>query len=327
MSQAGHIVKPGGARKTWSIMYREPSGVQQWEGKFKTRHEAQKRLNEVLGRDRQGCLLPPVVRDVREVCRGLAGRSAPNPRQHGIRLRLDHQPATRAATGFDRRSGTPVRARRRGRERHDRRRALIEDDPQRSDPAAHDPSRQEGARARCDAASRSTIPRWASNFRHSNPARSRRRLRNRSGQLIGDGEGDRRPRLSAGLSRSVYRRAAERSPGASVRRYRVVCATRSTCVTQSRSAAEQMARHKWEWHVGPPKSRKSSRRIAATESVMKMLADLKVGKPDGASSSRATAPASSIRTSSTQRSGSRSPERPRWQARAFMTCDISSRPS
>jgi len=36
---------------------------------------------------------------------------------------------------------------------------------------------------------------------------------------------------------------------------------------------------KWEWHVGPPKSRKSVRRIAATESVMKMLAELKVGKP------------------------------------------------
>jgi excisionase family DNA binding protein len=40
--------------------------------------------------------------------------------------------------------------------------------------------------------------------------------------------------------------------------------------------------HKWEWHVGPPKSRKSLRRIDATDSVMKMLADLKVGKPDGA---------------------------------------------
>ena len=30
-------------------MYRDPSGVRQWEGKFKTRHDAQKRLNEVLG--------------------------------------------------------------------------------------------------------------------------------------------------------------------------------------------------------------------------------------------------------------------------------------
>jgi len=38
--------------------------------------------------------------------------------------------------------------------------------------------------------------------------------------------------------------------------------------------------HKWEWHLGPPKSRKSLRRISATESVMKMLADLKVGKQD-----------------------------------------------
>lgn len=35
---------------------------------------------------------------------------------------------------------------------------------------------------------------------------------------------------------------------------------------------------KWEWHIGPPKSRKSVRRIAATESVMKMFAELKVGK-------------------------------------------------
>jgi integrase len=33
--------------------------------------------------------------------------------------------------------------------------------------------------------------------------------------------------------------------------------------------------HKWEWQVGPPKSRKSVRRIGATESVMRMLADLK----------------------------------------------------
>ena len=39
---------------------------------------------------------------------------------------------------------------------------------------------------------------------------------------------------------------------------------------------------KWEWHVGPPKSRRSVRRIAATESVMKMLAELKVGKPGSA---------------------------------------------
>jgi integrase len=40
--------------------------------------------------------------------------------------------------------------------------------------------------------------------------------------------------------------------------------------------------HKWQWHLGPPKSRKSVRRTAATESVLKMLADLKVGKAESA---------------------------------------------
>ena len=38
--------------------------------------------------------------------------------------------------------------------------------------------------------------------------------------------------------------------------------------------------HKWEWWLGPPKSRRSVRRISGTESVMRMLADLKVGRID-----------------------------------------------
>jgi len=41
MSQGGHIVKPSGKRKTWAIIYRDPEGIQQWEGKFKKRTEAQ----------------------------------------------------------------------------------------------------------------------------------------------------------------------------------------------------------------------------------------------------------------------------------------------
>ena len=48
MSQGGHIVKPSGKRKSWAIIYRDPAGIQQWEGKFKKRSEAQARLNEVL---------------------------------------------------------------------------------------------------------------------------------------------------------------------------------------------------------------------------------------------------------------------------------------
>ena len=38
--------------------------------------------------------------------------------------------------------------------------------------------------------------------------------------------------------------------------------------------------HKWEWYVGPPKSRKFVRRITAADSVLKMLADLKAGRSD-----------------------------------------------
>jgi integrase len=38
--------------------------------------------------------------------------------------------------------------------------------------------------------------------------------------------------------------------------------------------------HKCEWYLGPPKSRKSLRGISATESVMRLLADLKVGNAD-----------------------------------------------
>jgi len=38
--------------------------------------------------------------------------------------------------------------------------------------------------------------------------------------------------------------------------------------------------HKWDWYLGPPKSRKSLRGISATESVMRLLADLKVGNVD-----------------------------------------------
>ena len=38
--------------------------------------------------------------------------------------------------------------------------------------------------------------------------------------------------------------------------------------------------HKWEWYLGHPKSRKSLRGISATESVMRLLADLKVGNAD-----------------------------------------------
>jgi hypothetical protein len=48
MSQGGHLVKPTGSRKTWAIMYRDTEGKLRWEGKFRTKSNAQTRLSEVL---------------------------------------------------------------------------------------------------------------------------------------------------------------------------------------------------------------------------------------------------------------------------------------
>ena len=48
VSQRGHLVKPTGARRTWAIMYRDGDGNLRWEGKFRSRTDAQRRLTSVL---------------------------------------------------------------------------------------------------------------------------------------------------------------------------------------------------------------------------------------------------------------------------------------
>ena len=57
---------------------------------------------------------------------------------------------------------------------------------------------------------------------------------------------------------------------------------------------------------------------------MKMLADLKAGKPDGAFIFPGDCNGFIDPDNSTPRSGSPSLKRPVWQALAFMTCDTSS---
>jgi hypothetical protein len=74
-------------------------------------------------------------------------------------------------------------------------------------------------------------------------------------------EGNRRCRLSDHLPRLFLLNAAKRGLGSQVPR-------------------SQDGIHKWEWSLGPPKSRKSLRGISATDSVMRLLADLKVGNAD-----------------------------------------------
>lgn len=59
MSQRGHIVKPNATRKSWAIIYRDVDGKLRWEGKFKTKHDARRRLNEVLGEIDKGTYTRP----------------------------------------------------------------------------------------------------------------------------------------------------------------------------------------------------------------------------------------------------------------------------
>jgi len=59
MSQGGHLVKPTGSRKTWAIMYRDTEGKLRWEGKFRTKSNAQTRLSEVLNEIDKGTYSRP----------------------------------------------------------------------------------------------------------------------------------------------------------------------------------------------------------------------------------------------------------------------------
>ena len=64
MSQGDHIVKPSGRRKTWAIIYRDPAGIQQWEGKFKKRTEAQAPVERSSRSHRQGNVRAAIFRHV-----------------------------------------------------------------------------------------------------------------------------------------------------------------------------------------------------------------------------------------------------------------------
>jgi len=109
VSQGGCIVKPSGARKTWSIKYRDPTGEQLWEGKFKTKNAARARLNEILGQIDKGTYARPSSVTF-EVRRGLAGGATADPRKHRIRLWVDHQSATDPSPRIDRSFGAPIRS-------------------------------------------------------------------------------------------------------------------------------------------------------------------------------------------------------------------------
>jgi integrase len=280
MSQGGHIVKPTGARKTWSIIYRDPAGIQRWEGKFKTRSAAQQRLNEVLGQIDKGTYARPSSVTFEKFAEDwLAGRrqirgstesgygSIINrqlvPRLGSIAvaaLRFDHIDAAVSGMIEDELSAKTI---------HNAVTLLRTILAGRKGPSAI----RRGLAFQDPTLGLELPPLETRQITPPTPEQVWT-LINAAKEIGGLGY----PLTYLGAFTGLRRgEILALSPNA------VEWFTNEIHVQQAIS--KQRGRdgaHKWEWHVGPTKSRKSRRRIAAPESVMKMLADLKVGKADSA---------------------------------------------
>jgi integrase len=280
MSQGGHIVKPSGARKTWSIIYRDPSGAQRWEGKFRTRSDAQRRLTEVLGEIDKGTYARPssvtfekFAKDWLAARRQIRGSTESGyesiinrqlvPRLGSIAvaaLRFDHIDAAVSGMIEDELSSktihnavTLLRTILAGKKGPSAiRRGLAFQDPTLGLELPQLESRQIVPPAPDQV--------WA--------------LINAAKEVGGLGY----PLTYVGAFTGVRRNEALGLGFNDIEWFgNEIHVRHAISKRRGRDGA-----HKWEWHLGPPKSRKSVRRIAATESVMKLLADLKVRKPASA---------------------------------------------
>ncbi len=280
MSQRGHIVKPSGARKTWSIVYREPSGAQRWEGKFRTRANAQRRLNEVMGEIDKGTYTRPssvtfekFAEDWLAARRQIRGSTESGygsilnrqlvPRLGSmpvLDLRFEHIDAAVSGMLEDELSSktihntvTLLRTMLAGKKGPSALRlGLAFQDPTLGLELPPLESRQ------------TTPPTPEQVWTLINTAK----------------ETD---ALSYALTYIAAFTGVRRNEALGLRFDDIEWFSNELNIRHAISKRRgRDGAHKWEWHLGPPKSRKSLRRIAATESVMKMLADLKAGKPDSA---------------------------------------------
>jgi integrase len=280
LSQAGHIVKPGGARKTWSIVYRDPSGGQRWEGKFRTRHEAQKRLNEVLGEIDKGTYARPSSITFEKFAEDwLAGRrqirgstesgygSIINrqlvPRLGSIQvaeLRFEHVDVAVSGMIEDELSPKTI---------HNAVTLLRTILAGKKGPSAL----RRGVAFRDSTLGLELPPLHSRQITPPTPEQVWT-LINTAKQIGGLAY----PLTYLGAFTGVRRNEALALRFDDIEWFANEVSIRHAISKRRRKDGG----HKWEWHVGPPKSRKSARRIAATESVMKMLAELMVGKPGAA---------------------------------------------
>jgi integrase len=275
MSQGGHIVKPRGKRRTWAIMYRDPDGLLRWEGKFATKGEGQRRLNEVLGEIDKGIYARPSSMTFEQFAENwLAGRRKIRgstesgygslikrqliPRLSSVllaALKLDHIDAVVSGTLEDELSSKTI---------HNAVTLLRTMLAGRTGPSAV----RRGLMFRDPTLGLELPPLETRQVIPPSPEQVWM-LINVAKEIGGIGY----PLTYVGAFTGVRRNEALSLQLSDVEWFEHEIHVRHAISKQrSRDGA-----HKWEWHVGPPKSRKSVRRIAATESVMRMLADLKMG--------------------------------------------------
>jgi integrase len=278
MSQGGHIVKPTGNRRSYSIIYRDPLGLQQWEGRFKTRNKAQERLNEVLREIDKGTYARPssVTFEAfaenwiagRRQIRGStdSGYSSIINKQlvprigaiHVSLLRFEHIDAAISGMIEDelapktiRNAVTLLRTMLAGRKGPSAiRRGLAFQDP------------TLGLELPALESKQVTPPTPEQTWDLINAAK----------RIGGIGY----PISYIGAFCGVRRNEALGLRFTDIRWFDHE--VRINHAISKRRGSD--GAHKWEWWLGPPKSRKSVRCVAATESVMKLLADLKIGKVD-----------------------------------------------
>jgi integrase len=275
MSQRGHIVKPGDDRRTWSIMYRDPDGRMRWEGKIATKDKARSRLNEIVTSIDKGVYWRPSSVTFEQFAEDwLAGRrKIRGSTESGYESIINRQLVPRI--------GSAVVSALRYHNIEVVVSGMIEDE-------------------------------LAPKTIHNSVTLLRGMLAGRKGpSAIRQGLMLSDPTLGVELPPLETRQVVPPTPGqvwALVEASKEIggigypityvgafCGPRRNEALALRfpdiewfthelrvrhAISKQRSRdgvHKWEWHLGDPKSAKSIRRISATESVMRLLADLKVG--------------------------------------------------
>ena len=280
MSQRGHLVKPAGPRKTWAIMYRDWEGKLRWEGKFEVKSSAQRRLIEALGEVDKGVYARPssvtfeqFAKDWLSGRRQLRGSTESGysslinkqliPRLGALtisRLRFEHVDAAVSGMIADELASKTI---------HNAVMLLRNILAGRSGPSAF-----RRGMAFADPTLGVKLP--PLEYRQIVPPTPEQTwaLINAAKEIGGVGYPITYLRAFCGMRRSEalgLRFADIRWFDSEIRIQYAI--SKRHC---------QDGVHKWEWYLGPPKSRKSLRCISATESVMRLLADLKVGNAGSA---------------------------------------------